>query len=115
MHSMKNHVQLIGNLGRDIDIKETKTGKKYAKFSVATNESYNNQTGERVSDVQWHNVTAWGKTAEIMAKILAKGNEVAIEGRLTYSKYEDKEGVTKYTTDIVVNEFHKLTRSAVPV
>ena len=115
MHSMKNHVQLIGNLGRDIDIKETKTGKKYAKFSVATNESYKNQTGERVSDVQWHNVTVWGKTAEIMAKILAKGNEVAIEGRLTYNKYEDKEGVMRYTTDIVVNEFHKLTRSALPI
>ena len=115
MHSMKNHVQLIGNLGRDLDVKETKTGKKYAKFSVATNESYNNQTGDKVTDTQWHNVTVWGKTAEIMSKLLAKGNEVAIEGRLTYNKYEDKEGVTRYTTDIVVNEFHKLTKSALPI
>jgi len=115
MHSMKNHVQLIGNLGRDVELKETKTGRKYAKISLATSENYNNQSGDRVTDTQWHNLTAWGKTAELMAKLLAKGNEVAVEGRITYNKYEDKEGITRYSTDIVLNEFHKLTRATVPV
>lgn len=115
MHSMKNQVQLIGNLGRDIELRETKKGRKFAKFSIATNENYSNQSGDKVTDTQWHNVTAWGKTAEIMAKLLAKGNEVAIEGRLTYSKYDDKDGITRYTTDIVLNEFHKLTKATLPI
>ena len=115
MNSLKNRVTLIGNLGKDIEIKTTKNGRKYAKFSVATNENYKSSNGDKVTDTQWHNIVAWGKIAEIMSDILSKGNELAVEGRLSYSKYEDKEGITRYSTDIILNDFYKLTKSDVPI
>ena len=75
-----------------------------AKFSVATNESYKNSKGEKVTDTQWHNVVAWGKTAEIVENYLAKGNEVAVEGKLIHRSYENKEGEKRYITEIKCNE-----------
>ena len=75
-----------------------------AKFSIATNESYKNNKGERVTDTQWHNVVAWGKTAEIIESFVTKGKEVAIEGKLTTRSWEDKEGQKRYTTEVVCNE-----------
>ena len=78
--------------------------KKLAKFSIATNDSYKNASGEKITDTQWHNVIAWNKTAEIVEKYLTKGNEIAVEGKLTSRSYENKEGVKKYITEIVVNE-----------
>jgi len=104
MNALRNKVQLIGNLGNDPEVITLESGKKLAKFSIATNESYKNAKGEKVTDTQWHNVIAWNKTAEIVEKYLAKGNEVAVEGKLTSRSYEDKEGVKKYITEIVVNE-----------
>ena len=104
MYSLKNKVNLIGNLGKDVDIKETKSGKKLARFSVATNDSYS-KDGERQQDTQWHSVIAWGKTADMMALLLKKGNQVAIEGRLSYGSFQDKDGKMRYTTDIVANTF----------
>ncbi|MBT8220848.1 MAG: single-stranded DNA-binding protein [Bacteroidia bacterium] len=115
MNSLKNKVNLIGNLGRDVEIKETKNGKKLVRFSLATNDSYKDKEGNKIVDTQWHNAIAWGKTAEMMALLLKKGNEVAIEGRLTYGSFQNKDGVTKYTTDIVVSAFHKLTRTPLTV
>lgn len=104
MNNLKNKVQLIGNLGNAPEIINLESGKKLAKFSVATNESYRNTKGEWVQETQWHNLVAWGKTAEIAEKYLNKGTEVAIEGKLTNKSYEDKNGVKKYITEVVVNE-----------
>ncbi|MEZ4857503.1 MAG: single-stranded DNA-binding protein [Flavobacteriaceae bacterium] len=104
MSTLRNKVQLIGNLGNDPEIVTLESGKKLAKFSIATNESYKNNKGERVTDTQWHNVVAWGKTAEIVESFVTKGKEIAIEGKLTTRSWEDKEGQKRYTTEVVCNE-----------
>ena len=104
MNTLRNKVQLIGNLGNDPEIINLESGKTLAKFSVATNESYKNASGEKVTDTQWHNVVAWGKTAEIIEKYVTKGKEVAIEGKLTSRSYETKEGEKRYVTEVVCNE-----------
>lgn len=104
MNTLRNKVQLIGNLGNDPEIITLDSGKKLAKFSIATNESYKNQKGERITDTQWHNIVAWGKTAEIVENFVGKGKEVAIEGKLTTRMWEDKEGQKRYTTEVVCNE-----------
>jgi single-strand DNA-binding protein len=104
MKSLRNSVQLIGNLGTAPEVKNFDNGKSIAKFSVATNESYYNQKGEKVQETQWHNVVAWGKTAEIAGKYLSKGQEIAIEGKLTTRSWDDKAGVKHYITEIVANE-----------
>ena len=101
---MKNKVQLIGNLGTDPEIINLESGKKLAKIAIATNESYTNDKGEKVTDTQWHNVIAWGKIAEIIEKYLKKGKEVAIEGKLTHRSYEDKHGDKRYATEVVASE-----------
>ena len=104
MNALRNKVQLIGNLGNDPEIIELDNGKKLAKFSIATNESYRNAAGDVIKDTQWHNVVAWNKTAEIIEKYVTKGKEIAIEGKLTNRSWEDKEGNKRYTTEVVVNE-----------
>ena len=104
MSTLRNKVQLIGNLGNDPEIITLDSGKKLAKLSLATNESYKNAQGEKVTDTQWHNVVAWNKTAEIVEKYLQKGSEVAIEGKLTTRSYETKEGEKRYITEVVCNE-----------
>ncbi|MFC7357762.1 single-stranded DNA-binding protein [Jejudonia soesokkakensis] len=104
MNALRNRVQLIGNLGNDPEIITMDSGKKLAKFTIATNETYKNQKGERVTDTQWHNVVAWGKTADIIEMYVTKGKEVAVEGKLTTRSWEDKEGNKRYTTEIVCNE-----------
>ena len=104
MSTLRNKVQLIGNLGNDPEIVNLESGKKLAKFSIATNESYKNTKGERVTDTQWHNVVAWGKTAEVIENYVTKGKEVAIEGKLTSRSYETKHGEKRYLTEIVCNE-----------
>ncbi len=104
MYALKNKVQLIGNLGNAPEVRNTESGKKLVRFSVATNESYRNAKGEKVTETQWHNIIAWGKLAEIAEKYLAKGTEVAIEGKLTSRTYTDKEGNKKYITEIQANE-----------
>ena len=104
MNKLRNKVQLIGHLGNNPEIVNLDAGKKLAKFSIATNESYKNSKGETIKETQWHNLVAWGKTAEIIEKYLQKGNEVAIEGKLVNKNYDDKEGKKHYVTEIVVNE-----------
>ncbi len=104
MYALKNKVQLIGNLGNAPEIKNTDTGKKVARFSMATNDSYKKENGERVTETQWHNVVAWGKVAELAEQYLNKGSEIAIEGKLTHRDYTDKDGIKRYITEVVVNE-----------
>jgi single-strand DNA-binding protein len=104
MFALKNKVQLIGNLGNTPEIKTLETGKKMARFSVATNEIYRNANGEKITDTQWHNLVVWGKMADIAEKYLAKGREVLIEGKIVNRSYNDKEGQKKYVTEIQVNE-----------
>lgn len=104
MNALRNKVQLIGNLGNDPEIVTLESGKKLAKMSLATNETYKNDQGEKVTETQWHHVIAWGKSAEIIEKYLTKGKEVAVEGKLTYRSYEDKNGEKKYFTEVVANE-----------
>ena len=104
MNTLRNKVQLIGNLGNDPEIINLESGKMLAKFSIATNDSYKNAQGEKVTDTQWHNIVAWGKTAEIVEKFVTKGKEIAIEGKLTTRTWDDKEGVKRYTTEVVCNE-----------
>ena len=104
MNTLRNKVQLIGNLGNTPEIITLDSGKKLAKFSIATNESYKNAQGEKVTETQWHNLIAWNKTAEIIEKYLEKGKEIAIEGKLTSRSYDNKDGNKKYITEVVVNE-----------
>jgi single-strand DNA-binding protein len=104
MYALKNKVQLIGHLGNAPEIVNTEKGKKLARFSVATNENYRNNLGEKITETQWHRVIAWGKTAEIAEKYLNKGTEVALEGKLINRNYLDKEGIKKYVTEVQVNE-----------
>ena len=104
MNTLRNKVQLIGNLGNDPEIINLESGKTLAKFAIATNESYKNASGEKITDTQWHNVVAWGKTAQIIEKYVTKGKEVAIEGKLTSRGYETKEGEKRYITEVVCNE-----------
>lgn len=111
MNSLKNRVTLIGNLGQDPETKTTETGKKFTHFTLATKDGYKNADGQKVSETTWHNIVAWNGIAEIAGKYLKKGKEVAVEGRIVYRTYEDKNGVTKYITEIVLNDLI-LLRSA---
>ncbi len=108
---IKNSVQLIGNLGKDVALTTFDKGRVKAVITIATNDYYTNNKGEKVQQTEWHNLVAWGKTAEMMAQTLSKGNEVAIQGKLTNRSYEDKDGITRYITEILVNEFYKLSRN----
>ncbi len=104
MNALRNSVQLIGNLGNDPEIVNLDNGNKLAKFSIATSDSYKNAQGEKIEDTQWHNVVAWGKTAEIVENYLTKGKQVAVEGKLVHRSYETKEGEKRYITEIKCNE-----------
>ncbi|MEW7290378.1 single-stranded DNA-binding protein [Aquimarina sp. 2304DJ70-9] len=104
MNTLKNKVQLIGNLGQEPEIINLESGKKLAKFSIATNDYYYNKEGDKITDTQWHNIVAWGKTADIIEKYVNKGQEIAIEGKLTSRSYEDSEGQKRYITEVVCNE-----------
>ncbi|MFT3932241.1 MAG: single-stranded DNA-binding protein [Chitinophagaceae bacterium] len=104
MYALKNKVQLIGHVGNAPEVRNTESGKKLARFSVATNEMYRNAKGEKVTETQWHNLVAWGKVAEIAEKFLQKGFEIAVEGKLINRSYTDKEGNKKYISEVQVNE-----------
>ncbi|MDO6761644.1 single-stranded DNA-binding protein [Tamlana sp. 2_MG-2023] len=104
MSTLRNKVQLIGNVGNEPEITNLESGKKVAKFSIATNDSYKDSKGEKVTNTQWHNIIAWGKIAEIVEKYVGKGKEVALEGKLTSRSYGTKEGEKRYVTEVVVDE-----------
>jgi single-strand DNA-binding protein len=101
---MRNKVQLIGHLGKDPDFKELESGKRLARFSLATSDQFKNANGEKVKETQWHTIVAWDKSAEFARKYLTKGCEVVVEGRLVVRNYNDKEGVKKVAAEVVVNE-----------
>ncbi|MGC4235469.1 MAG: single-stranded DNA-binding protein [Niabella sp.] len=111
MYALKNKVQLIGNLGNAPEIRIMDSGKKMARFSIATSETYKDAKGERVKETQWHTIVAWGRIAEIADKYLDKGKEVAIEGKLVNRNYTDKAGVKKYITEVHVNELLMIGRN----
>ena len=104
MNTLRNKVQLIGNLGNDPEIITLDGGKKLAKFSLATNEYYKDADGQKQTKTDWHNLVAWNKTAEIIENYVTKGKEIAIEGKLTNRSWDDKEGNKRYTTEVVVSE-----------
>lgn len=111
MSTLRNKVQLIGNVGNTPEIKNLESGKKVASFSMATNEFYKNSNGEKVQSTQWHNIVAWGKTAEIVEKYVEKGKEIAIEGKLTSRSYETSEGEKRYVTEVIASEILLLGNS----
>ncbi|MEM8908114.1 MAG: single-stranded DNA-binding protein [Bacteroidota bacterium] len=108
---MKNHTQLIGFIGKDAELRRFTNGKVLANVSMATNESYRNKNGEKVQNTQWHRLVGWGKMAELMEQFFKKGKEIAITGQLNYQSYEDKQGQTRYVSQIVINQFTLLSRA----
>ncbi len=110
MYALKNSVQIIGHIGNSPEVRHTDGGKKLAKFSLATNDTYHNSNGDKIKETQWHQLIAWGKLADVAEKYLTKGSEVAIEGRLINRSYTDKEGNKKFVTEIQINELLLLGR-----
>jgi single-strand DNA-binding protein len=108
MKNLHNTVNLIGNLGMDPEVKKLESGKLMARFSLGVKEMHLNEANEHVTDVQWHSIVAWGKTAEICEKYLKKGSKVALEGRLSNREYENTSGEKRYMTEVVVNELMML-------
>ena len=104
MNTLRNKVQLIGNLGNDPEIVTFENGGKLAKFSLATNEYYKDSKGEKAQSTQWHRLTAWGKTADIIESYVKKGEEIAIEGKLVTREYETKDGEKRIVTEVQVQE-----------
>lgn len=104
MNNLKNKVTLIGYLGKDAEIKILESGRKMARVSIATTDSYKDNKGERIFETTWSSLVMWGKTAEFAEKFLRKGSEVAVEGRLSSRTWEDNLGKKHYVTEVVVHE-----------
>ena len=109
-----NKVILIGNLGKDPEVKYLDTGVAVANFSLATTENYKNKQGERVSQTEWHNIVLWRGLAEVAEKYIKKGSSVYIEGKIRTRKWEDKEGVTRYSTEILGDNMTMLSGKPTP-
>lgn len=101
---MKNSVQLIGHVGQEPEIKTLEGGKKLANITLATNDVYYKDNGDKVEKTEWHRITAWGKTAEVIERFVTKGKEIAIEGKLSHRSYDDKDGNKRYITEVIANE-----------
>ena len=101
---LRNQIQLIGNLGKDPEIKHLDSGKVVANLSLATHDHYTNAQGEKKEETQWHQVVLWGNNAIVAEKYLQKGSEVAIQGKLNHRSYETKEGEKRYVTEVVASE-----------
>ncbi|MEE9350464.1 MAG: single-stranded DNA-binding protein [Flavobacteriaceae bacterium] len=104
MNTLRNNVQLIGNLGAKPEITTLDNGQKMARFSVATNESFTNKKGEKIDKTDWFNIVAWNKTAELAEMFLDKGKQIALSGKLASRSYDDKDGNKRYITEVVCNE-----------
>jgi len=109
MNTLRNKVSLIGRLGAKPEVVKFDNGRTLARFSIATNDGYKNKEGEWVDSTQWHNVNAWGKSAELVEKLLDKGLEVAVEGKLVNTSYQTKEGEKRFSTIIEIRDFLLLT------
>jgi single-strand DNA-binding protein len=108
MNTLRNSVRLVGNLGMDPEVKNLDNNRKLARLSLATNESYKNDKGEKVTETQWHNLTLWGVQAKFAEDYLKKGDEIVVEGRIANRNYIDKDGNKRFACEIVVNDFLKL-------
>ena len=104
-----NKVMLIGNLGKDPEVRFTASGQAVASFSLATSEKFKGKSGEWEERTEWHNITLWGKLAEIAGEYLSKGKTIFVEGRLQTRKWQDKSGNDRYTTDIVGDKMQMLS------
>ncbi|PWN60040.1 single-stranded DNA-binding protein [Chryseobacterium oncorhynchi] len=102
--SLRNRVALIGFTGKEVEMTTFENGNAKASVSLATTEHFTNSKGEKVEETQWHQLISFGKTAEIFEKYVPKGKEIAIEGKITYRSYDDKDGVKRYVTEIRVDE-----------
>jgi single-strand DNA-binding protein len=96
-----NKVLLIGNLGKDPEVRYTASGTAVASFSLATSEKFKNKSGEWEEKTEWHNITLWARLAEVAGEYLAKGKTICVEGRLQTRKWQDRDGKDRYTTEIV--------------
>ncbi len=105
MNRLRNSVQLIGHVGKQPEVRFLESGNTLARFSVATNETYLNSQGEKVTNTTWHSIVAWGKVAELCERLLKKGTEVVIDGKLVSRTYDTEDGTRKYITEIQLNEF----------
>jgi single-strand DNA-binding protein len=104
MITVRNRVQLIGNLGATPEVKNLENGNRVARFSVATSEDYMNRKGEKITTTHWHNIVAWGKLANVAEQLLKKGNEIVVDGKLSSRSYTAKDGSKKYVTEVVASE-----------
>jgi single-strand DNA-binding protein len=104
MNSLRNRVNLIGNLGQDPETKKLESGKKVTHFTLATSDDFKNSEGQKIKETTWHNIVAWNGLADVAGNYLKKGSQVAVEGRIVYRSYEDKTGATRYITEIVIND-----------
>ena len=112
MKNLRNSVQLIGNLGMNPEVKTLESGSTVANFSIATSDRYKNKEGEQIEDTTWHNLVAWGKTAEIAEKYLKKGASIYIEGKIRTSKWVDKDENNRYKTEIMADKMNMLSKSS---
>lgn len=108
MNTLRNSVRLVGNLGMDPEVRNFDNNRSLVRISLATNETYRNDKGDKVTETQWHNLIFWGQQAKLAEQFLKKGDEVAIEGKLSNRNYIDKEGIKRYVTEIVVNDFMRI-------
>jgi len=105
-----NKAILVGNLGKDPELRYTPSGAAVATFSLATTERFKNRNGEQQERTEWHNIVAWGPLAEICGKYLAKGRQVYVEGRISNRSYDDRDGNKRYISEVVINEMQMLGR-----
>jgi len=111
MNNLRNNVQLIGNVGLAPEIITLESGKKLAKFNLATKEFYSTSTGQKATDTQWHRVIAWGKNAENIEKYVKRGQKITLEGKLVTRTYETEEGIKRTKTEIHIQKFLMLMKS----
>jgi len=111
MKILRHSVQLLGNLGRDVQFQRLDNGSSLARVSLATREVFRNAQGEKVVHVQWHQLVGRGKTAETMYDLLQKGREVALKSKLAHRIYEGRDGRKRFRSEVVVNEFMLMNRS----
>lgn len=107
MYDIKNNVSLLGYVGGDPEVRRLENGAVVAKFSLATSSSYKDRHGERQTQTEWHNIVAWGKTAELIEQIVKKGDELSLQGKLTYNSWEDNHGVKRTQAQVLLSAFHK--------
>ncbi len=109
---MINKVILVGNVGRDPEVRYLDSGVAVAKFPLATSETYTNKSGDRVTNTEWHNIVIWRKLAEVVEKYVHKGQQLYLEGKISSRSYDDKEGIKRYITEVVVDNLQMLGKKS---